>query len=318
MNSLLINDLYVFKCPITREFYYEPVIYDGYFFEKEALEKWLNTNNIHPFTGLQIKNKNYYDCVWFNNLLKEFYEKNPEYLNEQYKEKFNEEKVYKLFNENRINDLLKYLTSMKEEIKFTNLNNYKKLLKNENITKHLIDNNISCLNEWDYQLVHFICCYSTSEMIKYIIDKGVDLECTTIDGMRPIHYICLQSTPEMIKYIINKGIDLECEDNDGWRLIHYICRFSTPEMIKYIIDKGVDLECSTKDGWRPIHFICNYSNLDTLSYIVNKGVDCDARINKYSGMQVNYNLIDIINKRFTDETIKQEYFDVLQKNEIYL
>jgi ankyrin repeat protein len=75
-------------------------------------------------------------------------------------------------------------------------------------------------------------------MIKYIIDKGVDLECKTMNIWRPIHFLCRHSTPEMIKYIIDKGVDLECETNYNWRPIHLICRYSTPEMIKYIIDKG--------------------------------------------------------------------------------
>ena len=210
MNSLLINDLYVFKCPITHEFYYEPVLYDGYFFEKDALEQWLNENNIHPLTGLQIKHKIYSECVWFNNLLKEFYEKNPEYLNEQYKEDFNEEKIYELFNENQIDDLFKYLINMKDQIKITNCDNYMKLLKNNKITKYFIDNNINCDNNSDWHLIHFICRCSTPEMIKYIIDKGGDLECSTTSGWRPLHFICNYSTPEMIKYIIDKGVNLEC------------------------------------------------------------------------------------------------------------
>jgi ankyrin repeat protein len=50
----------------------------------------------------------------------------------------------------------------------------------------------------------------------------------------------------MIKYIIDKGVDLECVDNDGWKPIHYICRYSTPKIIKYIIDKGVDVPPDVK------------------------------------------------------------------------
>ena len=46
-------------------------------------------------------------------------------------------------------------------------------------------------------------------MIRYIIDKCVDLECATLQGWKPIHFICQYSTPEMIKYIIDKGVDLE-------------------------------------------------------------------------------------------------------------
>ena len=36
-----------------------------------------------------------------------------------------------------------------------------------------------------------------------------------------------------IKYIIDKGVNLECEDHNKWRPIHYICRYQTFESIKY-------------------------------------------------------------------------------------
>ncbi len=37
------------------------------------------------------------------------------------------------------------------------------------------------------------------------------------NGWRLIHYICMYSTPEIIQYIIDKGVDLECQTNNGWR-----------------------------------------------------------------------------------------------------
>jgi len=121
------------------------------------------------------------------------------------------------------------------------------------------------------------------------------------------------STPEIIKYIINKEVDLECIDNYGMKPIHFICQFSTPEMIKYIIDKGVDLECKTNEKWKPIHLICYYSTPEMIKYIVDKGVNCNTNICKFDGKSVNYSLIDLINLRFTDNSIKQQYLDVLQK-----
>ena len=115
--------------------------------------------------------------------------------------------------------------------------------KYENILKYVIDNTIDleCKNDFEQRPIHWICVYSTPEMIKYIIDKGVNLECENKYKMRPIHIICKNSTPEMIKYIIDKGVNLEYEDCWEWRPIHLICAYSTPEMIKYIIDKEIKL-----------------------------------------------------------------------------
>ena len=51
----------------------------------------------------------------------------------------------------------------------------------------------------------------------HILKYCVDLEYEVKYKWRPIHYICCYSTPEMIKYIIEKGVDLECENNSKSR-----------------------------------------------------------------------------------------------------
>jgi len=59
----------------------------------------------------------------------------------------------------------------------------------------------------------------------------------------------------MIKYIINKNVDLECMTNDNWNPIMLICCYSISLLIKYIIDKRVNLECVNNDGWKLIYMI---------------------------------------------------------------
>ena len=41
----------------------------------------------------------------------------------------------------------------------------------------------------------------------------------------------------MIKFIIEKGVELECETTEKWRPIHYICSFSTLDVIEYASSK---------------------------------------------------------------------------------
>jgi ankyrin repeat protein len=97
----------------------------------------------------------------------------------------------------------------------------------------------------------------------------------TNKGWRPIHFICRFSTPEIIKYIIDKGVDLACsKTNEGWRPIHFICCYSTPDMVKYIIDKGIDVSScfvSFYDGKS-----CNYSVHDIINIRIKDCCDVDG------------------------------------------
>ena len=82
-----------------------------------------------------------------------------------------------------------------------------KILKenDEKLIKKIIDENILIKNYDNRKLIHYICRYSkNNKIIKYIIDKNLNLEEETKYLYKPIHYICLLKDEELIKYIINK------------------------------------------------------------------------------------------------------------------
>ena len=89
------------------------------------------------------------------------------------------------------------------------------------------------------------------EIMKHIIDNCLDLNVEVDAGYdfistRLIHLFCKYANPELIQYLIDKGVELECPNKDGYYPLHLICRCSTPSMIKYIIAKGVDIKSNPK------------------------------------------------------------------------
>ena len=52
-------------------------------------------------------------------------------------------------------------------------------------------------------------------MVKYIIDKGDNLECSDVYGFKPIHILLYYQNEYMIKYIIDKGFSILCETTSG-------------------------------------------------------------------------------------------------------
>ena len=74
MDNLSIDiDKYTFICPITHQYFNEPAFFERFYFEKDALKKWLKDNNTHPLTNVNTSNKTYFKCSLFDNLLNEFY-----------------------------------------------------------------------------------------------------------------------------------------------------------------------------------------------------------------------------------------------------
>jgi len=240
MDNQIIKSL---TCPISLKIFNEPVtLSDRHTYEKDEIIKYLKINNKSPITR------------------------------------------------NKLNDDIRDL-----KINYTIKNLVECYLSSKNILKNdifvkLIDKEFIIKNGKNNNL-----------MEKYI--ETIDIHNANNDGMYPIHLICKYSTPEMIKYIIDNGVDLEAKLYNDWRPIHLICRFSTPEMIKYIIDKGVDLNAETRDDWRPINFIIEYSTREVLEYIINKDIYIDERTKKECSESYGINILFIRTKNYFNKLL---------------
>lgn len=94
---------------------------------------------------------------------------------------------------------------------------------------------------------HYACKICNLEIVKYYVDLLESnpeykkyLNIPTVDGVHPIHLACNHSVPEVIKYLIDKKLDLNVVTNEGWTPLHLLCFYSSYEMIKYILDQNVD------------------------------------------------------------------------------
>ena len=114
------------------------------------------------------------------------------------------------------------------------------------LTKIFIDSidNLECIDNDGWRLINYICCFSTSEIIKYIIEKGIYLECETNWLSRPIHYICAKSNLNMIKYFVDYGklpIDnIKNERMKGYVKAHMMYQLQDSEelMMQHLRDKN--------------------------------------------------------------------------------
>ena len=184
-----------------------------------------------------------------------------------------------------------------------NMSTVKKIFSNDTLVKYFIDNNIEATNRYESKLIHYVCMFSSFEMVKYIIDtyieKGLDIECKDKNRFTPLHYICLSTSEDSIKYMLDiyeeKNLELDILDPYPYKThfqmnpIHIICCYCSLNSIKYIIEiylkRGKNLEECTYydcDVFSPLHLICYYSDtFDKIKYIIDvyleNGYDIDKK-----------------------------------------
>jgi len=244
------EDLY---CPISKQIFCNPVIAsDGHTYEKESLEKWLSTKNTSPMTREPLK-REYSDSDLIKKFVDQYIENNPHLKSEIYKPAFTVENLKDL----------EIIINNSETISLKNLSNEyiaQLIIKfDTNVLIKLINklNNLEYQYQDNWKLIHFICKYGNPKIIKYILDKNIDLECQTLKGMRPIHFICSRKdlSIDTLIDITNHEVNVSCSTIAKIRPIHYLCEHGSATMIKYMMSIGTDLDCVTKSGMYPYDYL---------------------------------------------------------------
>ncbi|ORX40351.1 ankyrin [Piromyces finnis] len=153
----------------------------------------------------------------------------------------------------------------------------------ENIVKYLIDRganvNATDMNNWTP--LHYACEKGYENIVKYLIDKGADINIQNKDRCTPLHFACDRGNEEIVKYLIeNEKIDVNSQDDNGWTPLHHACYQGNEEIVKYLIEKGADVNTKSKYGNIIIHFACQAQkeNVNLVKYLIeNEKIDVNIQ-----------------------------------------
>lgn len=228
--DIQISDI---SCPISHLIFYDPVIANsGIVFERDEINKWLKKSYKCPVTQTIITNLS--PCYFIKTMIENYFIKNPNQKINQYKPR-REHLDYVVLVE-------QIITTGKYDELLTYTNFHLNLFYNKGIIETILTN-------------------CSLEIIKYIIDNTINLECEDKIKCRPIHYALKLSTYKKIKYLINKNVNLECSDSNNCQPIHYACAYGSNRSIKYLLSKNINIKCLTLDNRSPASYLADNNKL---------------------------------------------------------
>lgn len=100
----------------------------------------------------------------------------------------------------------------------------------------------------------------------------------------------------IVKYLIEKGADVNIKDYDGWIPLHWVTLYGSLDAMKYLIDEGMaDFNVQDNDGWNAIHWAASEGKLDIIKYLVEeKRVDCISAILHMAKENGNMNIVQYL------------------------
>jgi serine/threonine-protein phosphatase 6 regulatory ankyrin repeat subunit B len=123
--------------------------------------------------------------------------------------------------------------------------------------------------EEDLTPFQFACGDGNEELVKFFLDKGVDVNSNTDDGPTALMLACLSKNINIIKMLIDNGANINWKDSEGVTAINQASFREKPEIVSLLLDNGADANIKDKWGDSAITKAIEYENTEILTLIKN-------------------------------------------------
>jgi ankyrin repeat protein len=288
----------------TKKIFLHPVLLpNGKIYEKDVLVRMLNVDD--KIDGVRYDETDFIVCPTIEEMIKNHLDEHPEDKANQF---MTAEDVNQCIHDGNFDRLLNC-----DKFYFGEIRNPKKLCEQApiNVLKYFIDKceDLNCRDrDDDWYLIHHFIFGSDPEVVKYLINKNVELEVCDLENWRPIHFAIQYSTPEIIKLLINKKVHLNVITDDEKTPLHFAIEYSTLEIIKLLTNKDFITRSDNKK-WYPLHYAARYSNLEVFQFLFESGaiLSVETKFKQYPIHLALYYGKNDVAKFIMDKDIAQWY-----------
>ena len=97
--------------------------------------------------------------------------------------------------------------------------------------------------------LHYFAQNGRYELVKTIVDMGIDINLKTNDGKNCVHIAAEYGHFNLCWILISKhNVDAQFPDHDGWTAFHYFAKKGDYELVKAVADMGIDTNLKANDG----------------------------------------------------------------------
>jgi ankyrin repeat protein len=158
-----------------------------------------------------------------------------------------------------------------EAVRNNNLAKVKELINvNQNLVNVKDETGRTPLH-WAARGVHF-------EILKYLVEKGADVNAKDNDNIVSILSITSRNNAEALKYLLTKGAKIDEVDNKKETSLHYAAARGFKEEVKILIDNNAILETKNSMGRTPLIVAARErGGIEVIKLLVEKGANINVK-----------------------------------------
>jgi len=148
------------------------------------------------------------------------------------------------------------------------------------VVKYLIQKgvNIDELDERDYSAVGVAASQSLNDIVKVLVDAGADINQKQGEFKQTLIMLALHDdNTELVKYLIQKGVDVKAQATDGETALYLAAAYGNIEAADALLRAGADIDKESSIGFSPLFRAIQKKNTDMALYLISKGADVNSR-----------------------------------------
>jgi ankyrin repeat protein len=122
---------------------------------------------------------------------------------------------------------------------------------------------------------HAACMMGFQEIVEFLIENNVNVECTDAKGQTAIFQACMNGHFNVVTFLIEKGAALDSTDSFGKTLLAATASKGQEELVRFLVDRGANVHACYK-AYKSVLYK-SAGHLGCTKILVEKGADVNFR-----------------------------------------
>ena len=111
---------------------------------------------------------------------------------------------------------------------------------------------------------------NNTKMVKMLVENGADMNVRDFEeDLTPLHFACGDGNEELVKFFLDKGVDVNSNTDDGPTALMTACINENTNIVQMLIDNGANINLKDSDGDTALTKAIEYENTDIVRLIKN-------------------------------------------------
>jgi ankyrin repeat protein len=108
-------------------------------------------------------------------------------------------------------------------------------------------------------------------MVKFLIDKGADVNAKSAAGATPLFWAVLRQQRDEVQYLVDHGADVNATDAYGDTILDMVLHLQYTTMLPILLAKDVDVNAVDQSGHRPLTYAMQMDDHKWAEMLKKKG-----------------------------------------------